>query len=405
MKTKFLCILCFICLSFLAFANSGDIKYVNAQKAILKSSTDFFAKKVATVSYGEKLYIIEEKDNWSLVTPESNTKIAAWISNANITSKKILSKRNISDSEIALAGKGFTKSGRQYNVDDDDLNYQAVVAFENINITENELKHFIREGKLSQRNSKKTFQSKVDISELEEYEIGETVAAAILSVYTEQYAPRTKNYLNLIAQSLLRTSPRPTTKYGYTVGILDTDEINAFATSGGHIFITRGLLLSAKSEDALASVIAHEIAHIHLQHNLMSLKKDRQRKKIFNQADALLTEAFGEEVLENVDFAKEIRNSVNDMVNNGYSQTCEYEADAYAIELLDNAGYDTNGMFDMLKMLKRSLNEKREFPTSGFASTHPSPDNRLTKLKHLIKNPSISKNAEKRLLRFKSIIK
>ena len=386
-------------------ATPGDIKYVNAKTAQLKISTDFFAKKAGTVSYGEKLLVVAEKEKWTQVIPESMPNIKAWISNANITSKKILSNRSISNTEIALAGKGFTRSGKAFDIENDDLNYGAVVSFENFEVSQDEIKKFISAGRLSSRKSKKTFESKVNISEREEYEIGETVAAAILSVYTEQNAPQTKRYLNLIAQSLLQPSPRPTMEYGYTVGILDTDEINAFATSGGHIFITRGLLLSAKNEDTLAAVIAHEIAHIHLQHSVLAINKDRKRSEITSRMDSILLEAFGETVAASDDFADEVRSTVNTMVNNGYSQTLEYEADVYAIELLENAGYDTVGMVDMLKMLKRSMNERREYPSGGFSSTHPSPDNRLTKLKPVIGNPSPSRASKKRLERFKNIFK
>lgn len=404
MKVKILSIFVLIFTTFSIYAKPGDIKYVNSSKAILKASTDFFGKKIGTVSYGEKLFVVEEETKWTKVIPESNPKLQGWIGNANITSKKILSKEKISSSEIALAGKGFTKSGKSFDVDNDDLNYAAVIRFENITISKDELRRFISEGRLSPRKSSRTFKSKVDISENEEYEIGESVAAAILSVYTEQYAPKTKRYLNLIAQTILQASPRPTLQYGYSVGILDTDEINAFATPGGHIMITRGLLLSAKSEDALAAVIAHEIAHIHLQHSLLTIDKNQKQNKIPNRMDSVLSEAFGEDVLTKDNFADDIRKTVNTMVLNGYTQPQEFEADLYAVELLKNAGYDTVGMIDMLKTLKTTLNNKIEFPESGFASTHPSPDSRINNVKSEVKLSS-SRSSEKRLERFKTIIR
>lgn len=404
MKVKFLTFIILIFVTFGIYGKPGDIKYVNSSKATLKASTDFFGKKIGTVSYGEKLFVVEEDAKWTKVIPESNPKLQGWIGNANITSKKILSKDKISSSEIALAGKGFTKSGKSFNVDTDDLNYAAVLRFENIVISKDELRRFTSEGRLTSRKSSRTFKSKVDISENEEYEIGESVAAAILSVYSEQYAPKTKRYLNLIAQTILQASPRPTLHYGYSVGILDTDEINAFATPGGHIMITRGLLLSAKSEDALAAVIAHEIAHIHLQHSLLAIDKSQKQNKIPNRIDSVLSEAFGEDVLEKDNFADEIRNTVNTLVINGYTQPQEFEADLYAVELLDNAGYDTEGIIYMLKTLKSTLNNKIEFPESGFASSHPSPDSRIKNLKSEVKM-STSRAAEKRLERFRNIIK
>lgn len=404
MKRFFLIALCMSFSMAVIFAKPGDVKYVNAQKAQLKSSTSFFGKKLGTVPYGEKLIVVSEEKKWTQIKPESQPTLTAWISNANITSKKVLANRGISNAEIALAGKGFSKSGKAFSADDD-LNYAAVVAFEKESVPQSELTKFISAGRLSSRKSRKTFTSRIDISAEEEYEIGETVAAALLSVYSEQYAPKTKHYLNLIAQALVTPSPRPTMQYGYVVGILDTDEINAFATAGGHIMISRGMLDAAKTEDALAAVIAHEIAHIQLQHSVAALNKDRGRKEISNRMNSVLTEAFGESIHETDEWANEIRNSVDTLVNNGYSQTQEYEADAYAIELLENAGYDTVGMVDMLNLLKRTLNTYREFPEGGFSSTHPTPDNRLTKLKPIIGNPRASRNSERRTERFRQIFR
>ncbi|HBG36499.1 MAG TPA: peptidase M48, partial [Treponema sp.] len=93
----------------------------------------------------------------------------------------------------------------------------------------------------------------------QEYYIGRSVAATLLQSYDLADEVKLTAYLNKICMALVIHSERPELYNGYHVSILDSDQINAFATSGGHILITRGLLSCAENEDALASVIAHEI--------------------------------------------------------------------------------------------------------------------------------------------------
>ena len=115
-----------------------------------------------------------------------------------------------------------------------------------------------------------------EITPEQEYYIGRAVAANILSTYKlwNGNAALTA-YLNNICMAIAINSPRPYIFNGYRLAILDSNEINAFATSGGHIFVTRGLINAAKSEDALAGVIAHEIAHIQLKHGIKAIKNSR----------------------------------------------------------------------------------------------------------------------------------
>ncbi|MDR1239916.1 MAG: M48 family metalloprotease, partial [Treponema sp.] len=105
------------------------------------------------------------------------------------------------------------------------------------------------------------------LSPEDEYYLGRTVAARILRTdpaYTGD--SDLVFYLNKICLALVINSSKPAAFNGYHVGILDSPELNAFATPGGHIFLTQGMVECADSEDALAAVIAHELAHIQLRH-------------------------------------------------------------------------------------------------------------------------------------------
>src|SRR5215471_21733386 len=86
-----------------------------------------------------------------------------------------------------------------------------------------------------------------EITPEQEYYIGRAVAANVLSSYKiwNRNGALT-SYLNLICAAITINSPRPDVYNGYHLAILDSDEINAFATSGGHILVTRGLINAAK---------------------------------------------------------------------------------------------------------------------------------------------------------------
>ena len=162
-----------------------------------------------------------------------------------------------------------------------------------------------------------------DITPEQEYFIGRAVAANILGSYTIWNGdPALTDYLNLICTAITINSPRPDVFNGYRVAILDSNEINAFATSGGHILVTRGLINAAGSEDALAAVIAHEVAHIQLQHGIKAIRNNRITQALLITGTAAVGAATGMDVNELTDvFNETIGEIVTTMVNNGYSQT------------------------------------------------------------------------------------
>jgi len=206
-----------------------------------------------------------------------------------------------------------------------------------------------------------------------EYYLGRAVAAQIGAKYKVYSNAALQAYLNKICNTIVINSPRPDIYKGYFVAILDTTEINAFATPGGHIFVTRGLIDCASNEDALASVIAHEIAHIQCRHALTSIRNARYANAAVSGALAGVGAAVGGGAEE---LASIMSDSVNEvittMVVNGFSQTQELEADSTALSLLASAGYQPSGIVEMLQSLKQ-----KQQGSAGFGKTHPSPDTRL----------------------------
>jgi predicted Zn-dependent protease len=210
----------------------------------------------------------------------------------------------------------------------------------------------------------------------DDYYLGRAVAAAILThypVYTGN--PELTRYLNKICLAVVINSRQPVLFNGYHVLILDSDEIGAFATPGGHIFLTRALVTCADSEDALAAVIAHEIAHIHLRHAAGIIENQRLVQDLSAAGDRAAAVAAreisaGERA---VLFGESVRETVNTLLKNGFTQTQEFDADAAAMGLLANAGYNPGSLIDVLKILEKS---QKEHP-GGFNATHPSPALRI----------------------------
>jgi predicted Zn-dependent protease len=216
-----------------------------------------------------------------------------------------------------------------------------------------------------------------DITPEQEYYIGRAVGANILTNYRIWHgSPALTAYLNRICNAIVINSSRPEIYNGYHVAILDSDEINAFATSGGHIFITRGLIACTDSEDSLAGVIAHEIAHIQLQHSIKAIKTSRITQALLvTGSSAAGVAAEGLNLTELTDiFNESVEEIVTTLVNNGYSQTQEFDADNSALSLMAAAGYEPSALISMLQVLEK--NQGRH--PGGFNKTHPTPARRIT---------------------------
>jgi len=237
----------------------------------------------------------------------------------------------------------------------------------------------------------------------QEYYIGRAVAANILSSYKFWDGNRAlTNYLNLICASITINSPRPDVYNGYHLAILDSNEINAFATSGGHIFVTRGLINAAKSEDALAAVIAHEIAHIQLQHSIKAIKTSRITQALIVTGASAAGAVTGMDVDQLTDvFNESVGEIVQTMVNNGYSQAQEFDADNTAMSLLASAGYNPSALIDML----RELNAVQSGSSGGFGKTHPTPAQRITNAEGAVGTYRVANTASYRQARFSAAVR
>jgi predicted Zn-dependent protease len=243
-----------------------------------------------------------------------------------------------------------------------------------------------------------------DITPEQEYYIGRAVGANILTGYKVYTAdPALTAYLNRICGAIVINSPRPEIYNGYHVMPLDSTEINAFATSGGHIFITRGLINCTDSEDALAAVIAHEISHIQLQHSIKAIKTSRITQALLvtgsSAADVFASETpLGE--LTDI-FEESVGEIVTTLVNNGYSQSQEFDADTMALSLLASAGYDPSSLIAML----RALEKNQPGHPGGFNKTHPAPARRITNAEISVNQYPVEDTRRYRQTRYNTALK
>jgi predicted Zn-dependent protease len=217
------------------------------------------------------------------------------------------------------------------------------------------------------------------ISPEEAYYIGRAAAAQILEIYGSYvWNPGLTLYLNKICLSLAVNSPQPWLYNGYYAAILDSPEINAFATPGGHILVTLGLINKARSEDDLAAVIAHELAHIQLNHGVEFLEEILLAGELTAVGADAAEKAYRAAALESRLrlFSDSVVRLVNELVQNGYSQAQEFQADRYALAPMASAGYEPSALADLL----RTLDGNRPAGFSGYNSTHPSSGERLGNL-------------------------
>lgn len=212
-----------------------------------------------------------------------------------------------------------------------------------------------------------------DISPEKEYIIGRAVASSALGTYSLYENPVVTSYVNKICAVLVANSSNPYLYKGYFVAVLDTDEINALSTPGGHILITKGLLKCAESEDALAAVIAHEVAHIQLNHPIEAIRTSR----VITAATDVMSEVQSVDREYTNDILKKFEETRTEiyktLIQTGFSKSQEFDADSYAMDLMNMAGYDPNCMIDLLTILEKNTT------TTGWIKTHPKPEERIKK--------------------------
>ncbi|MEN6614971.1 MAG: M48 family metalloprotease, partial [Syntrophorhabdus sp.] len=237
------------------------------------------------------------------------------------------------------------------------------------------------------------------ISDEEEYYVGRAVAAKILGSYTLSTDAVLTRYVNLIGKTVAFNSGKPFTYGGYHFAILETNEINAFAAPGGIILITRGMIKTTATEDELAAVLAHEVAHVAKKDGIAAIKSARWTQALTVIGTTAAHNYTSGEVSQLVSiFEGSIDDVVKTLVVNGYSRSQEYAADEEAVMTLARCGYDPKALNSFLKRLE----QKGRASGGGIMQTHPGTSDRIENISS--KTPSIGpvhpRATEARALRY-----
>ena len=234
------------------------------------------------------------------------------------------------------------------------------------------------EGKLI-RGANRLRKSFQDLDPSEEHYIGRSVAAEILSMPSYELADDAAldAYLNRIGLAIAATNDdvlRPFLDYRFAA--LDTDEVNAFACPGGTILVSRGLLARATSEDEVAAILAHEIAHVTLRHGLAAIQKGNLAEAFTYLGQGAAQAAGKDEDLAKLSglFDQSIDDIVKTLITSGYSREAEAEADALGRKFLIGTGYDPEALRRVLSRMGDAGGE------GGMFATHPAPSARIASL-------------------------
>jgi predicted Zn-dependent protease len=182
--------------------------------------------------------------------------------------------------------------------------------------------------------------------------------------------PVITEYVNRVGQNIVLHSDA---KVPFTIKVIDSDEVNAFALPGGFFYVNKGLILAADNEAELAGVMAHEIAHVAARH------------AVENQTKASLLEyaALGGSIFLGGIPGMIYQNTAGIGLLGifmKFSRGAEEEADKLGVQYMYAAGYDPGAMATMFEKLEAKNKKKPGFIARAF-STHPAPpDRRATAL-------------------------
>ena len=194
-----------------------------------------------------------------------------------------------------------------------------------------------------------------NISDEQEIAIGKQTNEQVLSEYRLYDNPQIQQYVSNLGQELVSQSDSRDIPFNFQVVV--SDQINAFATPGGFVYVTTGLIQAAENRAQLASVMAHEIAHINEKHGVKALKQAAAAQGIAGAA--------GVETSQLAQIAYQVA------LDLPQSRSFEYEADRTGLEILQQSGYAPEAFANFLAKLQGGGG------TPEFLRTHPSSDNRI----------------------------
>ena len=248
------------------------------------------------------------------------------------------------------------------------------------------------------------------LTESQEYFMGRGVAAMAIEKDHLWSDEKLQEYLTLVGLTVAFESDRPETYKGYTFAVLNTDVVNAFAGPSGFVFVTKGALRKMESEDELAGVLAHEIAHVNLRHpekaaqrasdeaglSKFAAKLSEGAGILGGVASAMGKKQYADYLQTAKDAAPAFGKALTDMhgqLANGYSRDEEFAADKMAVDFMTRrgVGYDPNAFKAFVSRLP---------PSKTAYGTHPGLEGRVKAIDEEIQKHKVAPADPTRKQRF-----
>jgi predicted Zn-dependent protease len=213
-----------------------------------------------------------------------------------------------------------------------------------------------------------------DLSEEQEIVLGQGIVSSLLGIAPLLPNQKVQQYVNNVGRWLTLQTERPDLPWAFAV--IDDNDINAFATPGGYIVITKGLLMRMKSEAELAGVLGHEISHVLKKHHLQAIKKAAG----MSVAKDILS--MGMEAKGTNPAMVKLASAGTELYTRGLDKEDEFEADRMGIVIAARSGYDPYGLPAVLQTLQ-TINPQ----DAGLAlmfKTHPTLSDRLGLLNNIM---------------------
>jgi predicted Zn-dependent protease len=218
---------------------------------------------------------------------------------------------------------------------------------------------------IGKRNINTGIIAKMSGSTEKEVRLGRELAAEVDRQAKFVDDPTITEYVNRVGQNIVLHSDA---KVPFTIKVIDSDEVNAFALPGGFFYVNKGLILAADNEAELAGVMAHEIAHVAARHAV-----ENQTKGSLLEYAALAGSIFIGGIPGLI-----YQNTAGIGLLGifmKFSRGAEEEADKLGVQYMYAAGYDPGAMATMFEKLEAKNKKKPGFIARAFA-THPAPPDR-----------------------------
>jgi predicted Zn-dependent protease len=218
---------------------------------------------------------------------------------------------------------------------------------------------------IGKRNLNKGIVAKISGSTEKEVRLGRELAAEVDRQAKFIDDPVVTEYINRVGQNIVLHSDA---KVAFTIKVIDSDEVNAFALPGGFFYVNKGLILAADNEAELVGVMAHEIGHVAARHAV-----ENQAKATFAEYLAMAGSIFIGGI-PGLIYQNTAGLGLMGMFMR-FSRSAEEEADKLGVQYMYAAGYDPNAMATMFEKLEAKNKKKPGLISRAFAS-HPAPPDR-----------------------------